>query len=375
MPNFCSHGGTLVSGDRWVATDSSEHSHWSTGDVVGCNNLRCRRCGEAVRNATDVRPAREGRPEAFWEILAATEDWTSLPWIEPAPTIRLYACSCYVWTEAIQRRTAPPDWEDGDPVFPWRCAGHPVATLPLEMDGLTLDEATDLGSVVAPVLAGRTPAGARKMSGGMPVAWLCRLYTRLAGLPQADQVALAISRGLTGADGEIGEALAFYERFPRAAGFEAVLRLAEEGSPDRSYPFLVFGSPYDRSPVDALGSRLRHAGAEPDEEDRAAGRILREQLLAGNKVVEQDHLLELVIVEAEWVTQNILQLVDGRPARVPKLLDALHASGRTELLTVAGIALATGKTSVKRRLREWLRENPYDETPWAFAIAQSLKRR
>ena len=92
-------------------------------------------------------------------------------------------------------------------------------------------------------------------------------------------------------------------------------------------------------------------------------------------MVEKDHLLELVIVEAEWVTRNILELVDGRPSRVPKLLDALLASGRTELLVVAGVALAGGKKSARQRLRTWLKNNPDDDSPWALVIEQSLKGR
>lgn len=376
MPNFCSYGGTLVAGDHWLPTDPSDYSHWTARDGFGCNNLRCPRCGEAVRDEPDMRLSHKVElPGDHCRVLSTTSDWTGIPWVEQVPSIRLYACSCHAWAEATGTRIDPPDREYGDPVFPWRCAGHPEATLPLELDGLTLEESTDWGALVAPVLLGETPPGASDVRRGMPVNWLCRLYSRLAGLPQADKVALAISRGLTGSEGEIGEALAFYERWPTAAGFEAVVRLAEEEGPDREYPFRVFSSTYPRSPIDALGSRLQHAGVEPDELDRAAGRILRELLLAGNKVVEKDHLLELVIVEAEWVTRNILELVDGRPSRVPKLLDALLASGRTELLVVAGVALAGGKKSARQRLRTWLKNNPDDDSPWALVIEQSLKGR
>src|SRR6478736_5878125 len=46
-PRYCTSNGSVVDGLQWLPTEPFDYS-WPGGPCIGCNRLRCSRCGEQV---------------------------------------------------------------------------------------------------------------------------------------------------------------------------------------------------------------------------------------------------------------------------------------------------------------------------------------
>src|SRR5262245_31290786 len=156
MTRFCHRYPELVGPRHWLPPEPFEFG-WTS--PVGCNNLRCERCGSPVR----AEVTGEGRH---------------------------YACAC-------QRHDETGVFQIGgesDDLYPltlteWVCAGHPDLRLPATLDGVRLDAATDWDAVA--VTAVLTPPFTPPRV-ELWQAWLTRLY-RLLGAERA-----FVSRALAG---------------------------------------------------------------------------------------------------------------------------------------------------------------------------------
>src|SRR5688572_28031002 len=88
--NHCHKGGYLVSPEQFLPDDLTDHGMPAL-PVVGCNRLRCRRCGAWVRSGPGYAIA-DGlsRAEAYDEPdITASPKWR--PYVQGR---RLYFCRC-----------------------------------------------------------------------------------------------------------------------------------------------------------------------------------------------------------------------------------------------------------------------------------------
>src|SRR5262245_59968207 len=94
----CAYGGLLVEAKTRLPSDLCEYFCRETLVLLGCNRLRCERCGEWVRNQPRLA-LEEGVPRDI-PALFASQAWTDLPFVYRSRDLRLYACRCTVWEAA-----------------------------------------------------------------------------------------------------------------------------------------------------------------------------------------------------------------------------------------------------------------------------------
>jgi hypothetical protein len=271
--HFCQRGGLLTGDKQDLPDEPAAYAFGFARAHVGCNHVRCSACGERVRSLAGVKGPDALRPHL--KALAATEDWLTLPGFSPSDGTRLYACSCHAWAEDSSHWLDDPDNDDLFPVpLPaWRCAGHPTATLPMTIDGERIDGETDWLALVARVADGWAPPAARPLEAEQPISWLIKLYAWLLDTPTANALSRAIADvGATEREGAAGQAIAFFRRFPRAAGFEIVLRCAEASGIDTPWAYRHADRYHHASPRDALVARREQMDNTLDDLDE---RVLR----------------------------------------------------------------------------------------------------
>jgi hypothetical protein len=191
--NKCALGGHLVDGATALPTDPVDHDDEAL-PILGCQRLRCAQCGKDVGSTT------EGGD-------------------------RLYKCAC---------RQAPiprgnglaldePD-ADRPQNLPWACAGHPLAELPHDFDGVTVT-ADGIEALVLRSLGGWLPPGARAEDRARAY-WVGRLYVRLQGTPHAAKIPAVCAAAMDHADvATRSRALQFFLSFPLPVGGERALAL------------------------------------------------------------------------------------------------------------------------------------------------------
>jgi len=162
--NFCRRSGYLVGPGYTVPGDPVEFYLGEERDVVSCTRLICVSCKEAVRVERDPLP--QGQD------------------------FRTYACACKAHHQYKGLRSADDD-DEADPWLPWKCSGHPIATLPYNLDGVEIAPATDLHALVRRTLGGWSPDSARPEERESPLGWVIKLYARLIGTGFDQEVTLA----------------------------------------------------------------------------------------------------------------------------------------------------------------------------------------
>ena len=180
--NLCEAGGFLVSGNSDVPDDPSEYQAAMRRPVIGCNQVACGRCGASVRSRVGLFPLPLDAPRD-WAVVYATDDWSTLPEMDPDPVYRLYVCKCRY--EAVN--SSRPLLRDEVAVSSWSCAGHSPRALPMTIDGIEITQSSDLERVLRDNL-------------DRPGSLLGELYDRLAGTPFEDMLGELASRWLSDAD-------------------------------------------------------------------------------------------------------------------------------------------------------------------------------
>ena len=333
----CPEGGWLVDATFPFPTDPSEYHHPFAPDTVGCNRLRCAACGEAVEQAVENASRR-------------------------------YRCACTTYLENTLRTAGDPDLDPGEVSLPWRCEGHPSATLPVDVDGVVVDEATDVAPVVAQALAGDVPGGARVNARGMPAGWLARLYSRLDGLPQGDAVGQAIADSLARDVGR-GTALRFYAGAPRAAGFEAVLGLSSRLTD--SWPTPYFDKEWQQTPLQAILPRLVSVAGEPDDLDRGAAEALRTALRDKHPAADSDWFAALGAVDRKALLGEAADWARLRGAYVGMMLDGLVDSDRADLALLVGYTLVEARAG-RSELKKWVAKPEHRRRSYAVLLQKRL---
>ena len=271
-----------MGGQHRIPDDPCEYSAAEVNAVIGCSRLRCTRCGELVRHS---EPGWAGRADlrSNAAVLYDAESWDDHPLLEQkADNYRLYACKCTTWAGFEDYPTDPVDPEPStDPEFPWRCEGHPVPQLPVEMGSVTFGDASDTADVVERILSGWSPQnfGAVRVNPG-PTMGLAWLYSYLLGLAEADDLSLAIADRLTDSDSQkAAAALFFFVRYPRASGFEVILDGAEKDFDNvlRGYPMRRLRS--YTSALHVMAERIMSANQLRDDLDLRAVAVLQKSLI------------------------------------------------------------------------------------------------
>jgi hypothetical protein len=368
--HYCEDGGYVVAADTTVPEDPTDYQAGAA--ILGCSNLRCTRCDGVVRNRAGIEcPKLKTR----LKVLSQTDDWTTLEFVKPFGPGRLYACSCVGWLETTYHACGDPapDVNAGDPSLPWRCAGHPVATLPLVVDGETITATTDFEAFTARVLGGWSPDVAPPPSPWSPSSWLYRVRRRLADLPEAPLLAGAAAACLTDPLRRAG-ALAYFCGFPRDPGFERVLTLATD--PDemfrRSPTVVKQGPAVEYWPAMALRCRLFSVREDLDALDHIALQLLQGALLRGDARFEEKDIDAIRWLAPSWLADHAGDGARDNPARAIQILESLKELNKPDLVAQAGVAIAKEGAAHQDALRTWLNHWSNRSEAYAPAIAQAL---
>lgn len=362
---FCPDGGWVVA-ENPVPADPSDVWTARAGDVFGCNRLVCGACGAAVRQAPNLSHRRGIKKHLG--TLASTDDWSTLPFLEPGYGSRLYACGCRTHVAHTRQRCDAPDFDPlTDVQLPWACAGHPAPTLPLELEGVRIDAGTDLAALVGRVVGGWAPEAATAIWRGIPATWLARLYTRLDGLDEGEVVARAVASHLGDAEEEhVGAALFFFRWFPEAPDAEAVLDLADAAGATTPFAYPSWSEGAHEIPAHALAARLvLTSGAE-----RRAVLHLRGAVQATEVEVEPTLIRALALHDGEWLARSAAG-VARNPEAASKILYALRDTGQDELVVIAGVALAS-EAGMRDTLLSFVDNAFHRDRPFVPVILQAL---
>jgi hypothetical protein len=223
--NRCPLGGYLVPPETTPFTDRVDHDVAGL-PLRGCPSLVCSRCRQEVRSVVG-KAFRDQSPQADIAGVYAAADLASAPGLHDGPG-RLYLCRCERWVENMRARATDDPTDEGmdSPHVSWRCAGHPVVTLPHGFDGVEVTEG-NLAELTKKAVAGWAPDGAAA-SDKPRGTWAGRLHARLDGHPAQGKVAQAAAE-LLDADDEAtrARALRFFVMREVGPGPERMLALLQ----------------------------------------------------------------------------------------------------------------------------------------------------
>jgi hypothetical protein len=277
--NRCGRNGYLVDATQTVPSDPTDFFVEGL-PVVGCNTIKCGRCGATVRNATGLAfKTRDDVPSDELAALYATADLATSPLLHATqPGWRLYLCKCSRWLETTQHALEEPDRDAlTDPDMPWACAGHPTITLPHDIDGVRVATVGELRDLAVRGLHGVAPGKTRDRDKPR-AAWLARLHSRL----EPAQAAVLTNAALGALRGTSPTTRAFalhFLRMVQSPMAEAVL--IETLRTDRA---LFADVPDEMTPFDldtTLEDTLWRVLARAIPEAEGARELAREEALAG----------------------------------------------------------------------------------------------
>lgn len=185
----CPRDGYLVGATSDVPTDPTDHAIDGL-PIIGCNRLRCLRCGVLVRSTVGLSLLAE--PASIYDIPVLIASESGGPVVAGPSERRLYFCRCSHWEEdGVQPlEDEDPDSYRSSPDVPWRCDGHPAIALPHNIDGTVVWSQADLSALAERALHGEVPA---------QDGWLVRLHARLSPVDAAVVTATAMA-GMENAD-------------------------------------------------------------------------------------------------------------------------------------------------------------------------------
>lgn len=306
--NRCDLGGYLVDTTGALPIDPIDHDGGNV-PASGCSNLRCNGCGQPVRSVAGRSDEKDAAK------LYAVADLSTV--VRSAATTRMYLCTCRTYfqvqgSQALDDPDLPSGYEAN---VPWRCAGHPIATLPHDFDGVTIT-GENLGEVVTRALHGWTPDGARPEDRTGPW-WIPRLLVRLETTPWQTTVRHAAAEALRDPDPQArARALHLFMVAPDPADTQRAL---DAFSADRSQ-FVGIPDPVttvagDKTLEDTVWRVLAPLVGAPGR-----GRELARDsaLTPGRGAVALYGAL--AANDAEWVASHALEIARATPDRIEDLI-------------------------------------------------------
>jgi len=280
-----------VNASGWIPTEAFDYECGAGGNAVGCNNLRCNRCGGGVR----------------WRLEEGKSD-------------RIYHCGCDIYSahqsEPLKEYAGPEHFFHGD----WECAGHPALELPVVLDGVELSEIGPYEEIVSRALL--EPPFVPPGYGWSSTYWVERLFYLMPTEAQKARVGRAVASALSSEDARLVKAaLDFFDRTWNAAGREQLLVVAHRDG-ERLRAMRDPGFP-SRSMYDAFASGIQVwllYGADVAGEGSALARV-RSARLNGSAAAED--FMDLAWRDPRWFYKNAAAIVDTQPAALPWVLEEL----------------------------------------------------
>ncbi len=318
---YCPPDGTLVGPSYWLPTEPFDFV-WGP---FGCDQLRCRSCGQAVQST-----------------------------IDDAKQFRRYRCACQSRDEYGYHLIGSDAGQLQPFVTAWHCAGHPRLALPVELDGIAVSAVGPFAQIVHQTLAD-PPFVAPGIK--TPSFWVQRLYRLLPAAAQQAMVGQAVAAELSSAEPRVVRAATdFFFALPAAAGADQVAAVAERdrdrlrATPD---PVSPKQSLYRRM-LEAVEQRLAvEAGGAPA--DRAALALGRRALVAGE--AGSDMIFRMATSDSTWFCEHAADIVRAQPDELDVVLEAMQdvpADGRARALhDLEAIDEATHDA-----VRDWREQHP-----------------
>lgn len=313
--NFCSWAGILIGGSRELPSDPAVYDDGHEPHR-GCSRLKCHKCGHMVRSV----PASVRNPHAELDHAAmyALPDLAASPLLEASEDWRFYLCQCdhehVSGQETCDDRDAP--W--GAARLHWSCAGHAVAELPRDVDGVEVTPAT-LADVVTRALHGWTPPGASGAKRHGP-GWAARLARLFAGTPWQDAIAAAALPVLEDPDPAARSRALNLLRMYRSpvAAERAVALLAGDrrlyaGIPDEAGP-LNAKQTQEETLWDLASPLVASPGAARD--------LARTEALTPAKG-SMELYLAVAGGDPDWLAEHVEDIARANPATVDALVEAI----------------------------------------------------
>lgn len=112
-------------GARQTLPSDPHERYREDGDILGCNRIRCSRCGAWLRNIAGMKIdvatlSRDEHLEFYDGLGARRRDWPFLTTNVGGEMYRVYACKCG-WDQTPSVKWLNSSDRDG-----WACAGHPA---------------------------------------------------------------------------------------------------------------------------------------------------------------------------------------------------------------------------------------------------------
>ncbi len=311
----CRDGGRLVAMTGWLPRSPED---WDAGVLwqhVGCNHLVCGQCSQPVRAIARAEVA-DGHTVTAADLRGVDDVFASGRVI--ASTLgRLYVCDC-----SIRQVFAPTPADGGygvDPRVnepgPWRCAGHPIPSFPLRLDGVRIARPADADEVVRGHLRGELPVASPFQGTALeavPEAWLLRA---LAFTDEADwplRLGAAVAR-LSDFDDLRQRTLL------RAAAMLPAQTVAREALLERCQTWADAGWKASAdaaaqasavATVDALGALATATGGDEAVRLQAAA-LAQRAWLEGAPCRLLPH--QLVALDADWLLEHAAAAAKNRP--------------------------------------------------------------
>ncbi len=386
MSRSCGSSAMTVGGQHRLPEDPCEYNP-EADSGPGCNQLCCQNCGEHVRASAPGFRAKGELRRNDCAKLYATEDWSASPFVVPGHAgWRLYACRCMYWDESSEHLLINDGDSPGDAHMNWRCGGHPEPVLPLTLGKLTISTTTDWPALIQQILDGDCPRRLERKDEG-PWLWLAWLYAYLQGLPVTSELSSALASRITDRDERvIGAVLIFFRRYPTADGIAKLF--AHANAHPEGVPMLhaVPEDDYEPSFWDVLiGILQNRTEANPAGE---AVDLIRKVMLTST-VGTRDPLKQTLsrsweanafrLDDAEWMSENIVELEAAGPGRWNPLMNLIVAFARNDveletMIVIAGVSLIQSGRVPAAELREWIKERAYPSDAWALVLTSALDK-
>lgn len=294
MPT-CENHGAVVGPDDWLPETPFDRDFGDLSPAIGCNNLTCQKCGERVES----------------EVTAAR------------PHVRDYRCACATLAVASPFvPSKPATYEDEGP--PWACAGHAPLTIPASLDGVQLDDAMDVDTLVTDVMDGIEPATVPwPPKTSRPGLWLVRVAVATMPSDFAVRLCMAVAGRLEDPDPlRQRAAWEFYWHLPDAPGGERLgvafgrmqARFATTMDPVRGTTKLHWFA------VDTLQRRMTVRNDDGSPADTQALQALRDAVVNGPD--PKQGLFVLGLIDAAWLCSNADRYLARHPGHVGTLVGA-----------------------------------------------------
>jgi hypothetical protein len=321
----CLRGGALVGPKLWLPTEPFDYV-WAK---FGCNQLRCRACGQSVQSTVDA-----------------------------TKRARHYRCACQSRDEANYLVLGADAGEIHEFVTEWQCGGHPRLTLPTQLDGVAIPSGGP--SAIFESIVRQTLTSPPFLAPGFRGTsfWVQRLFRLLVDQPEQALVSQAVAIALSSVDpGTVRAATDVFREVPWASGAEQLAVVADRdaarlrATPDPSSQ--TGDSLYERL-LEILQPRLAvvRNGVPVDQ---PALDLAHRALIAGE--ADTGMIYRMAAADPTWLCDHAADIVRAKPDEARFVLDALKDRPAPQRNRAVLAVLALGDPAAQA-VRAWIKQHP-----------------